>query len=100
MWCVPIRLIQTSSLGLDFCFPSLSGPEEDDSTPAAQMEVWEAEWGSDLPSVESQLGSHRGLHQTVEDFKSKIERAKSDEVQQWCDQTFRMNSRMSDINLN
>ncbi|KAM6910391.1 plectin isoform 2-T2 [Xenentodon cancila] len=46
-----------------------------------QHRIDEAEWGSDLPSVESQLGSHRGLHQTVEDFKSKIERAKSDETQ-------------------
>ncbi|KAK5617996.1 hypothetical protein CRENBAI_023629 [Crenichthys baileyi] len=46
-----------------------------------QRRIEKAEWGSDLPSVESQLGSHRGLHQTVEDFKSKIERAKSDEGQ-------------------
>ncbi|KAM4580210.1 plectin isoform 4-T4 [Odontesthes bonariensis] len=46
-----------------------------------QRRIDEAEWGSDLPSVETQLGSHRGLHQTVEDFKSKIERAKSDESQ-------------------
>lgn len=45
-----------------------------------QHRIDEAQWGSDLPSVESQLGSHRGLHQTVEDFKSKIERAKADEV--------------------
>ncbi|KAM9310111.1 plectin isoform 2-T2 [Pholidichthys leucotaenia] len=46
-----------------------------------QQRIDEAEWGSDLPSVESQLGSHRGLHQTIEDFKSKIERAKADENQ-------------------
>ncbi|KAM9852487.1 plectin-like [Aulostomus maculatus] len=46
-----------------------------------QRRLDEAEWGSDLPSVESQLGSHRGLHQTVEDFRSKIERAKADESQ-------------------
>ncbi|XP_037836259.1 plectin [Kryptolebias marmoratus] len=46
-----------------------------------QQRIDNAEWGSDLPSVESQLGSHRGLHQTIEDFKSKIERAKSDENQ-------------------
>ncbi|XP_055359436.1 plectin isoform X21 [Betta splendens] len=46
-----------------------------------QRRIDEAEWGSDLPSVESQLGSHRGLHQTVEDFRSKIERAKADENQ-------------------
>ncbi|XP_024917402.1 plectin isoform X7 [Cynoglossus semilaevis] len=46
-----------------------------------QLRIDEAQWGSDLPSVESQLGSHRGLHQTVEDFRSKIERAKADETQ-------------------
>lgn len=46
-----------------------------------QQRIDEAQWGSDLPNVESQLGSHRGLHQTVEDFRSKIERARADEVQ-------------------
>ncbi|XP_056901477.1 plectin-like isoform X38 [Takifugu flavidus] len=46
-----------------------------------QHRIDEAQWGSDLPSVESQLGSHRGLHHTVEDFRSKIERAKADETQ-------------------
>ena len=34
----------------------------------------------DLPSVEAQLGSHRGLHQSVEEFRAKIERARTDEV--------------------
>ncbi|XP_059195504.1 plectin-like [Centropristis striata] len=46
-----------------------------------QVRIDQAEWGTDLPTVESQLGSHRGLHQTVEDFKSKIERARADENQ-------------------
>ncbi|KAL0984683.1 hypothetical protein UPYG_G00145220 [Umbra pygmaea] len=46
-----------------------------------QRRIDEAEWGSDSSTVESQLGSHRGLHQTVEDFRAKIERAKSDESQ-------------------
>ncbi|XP_058503129.1 plectin isoform X26 [Solea solea] len=46
-----------------------------------QRRIDESQWGSDLPTVESQLGSHRGLHQTVEDFRSKIERAKADENQ-------------------
>ncbi|CAJ1061993.1 plectin isoform X13 [Xyrichtys novacula] len=46
-----------------------------------QQRLDKAEWGSDLPTVESHLGSHRGLHQTVEDFKSKIERARADESQ-------------------
>lgn len=45
-----------------------------------QQRIDDAPWGSDLPTVESQLGSHRGLHQTVEDFRSKIERARADEV--------------------
>ncbi|XP_070659174.1 plectin isoform X18 [Bos indicus] len=40
-----------------------------------------AEWGVDLPSVEAQLGSHRGLHQSVEEFRAKIERARTDEGQ-------------------
>ncbi|XP_039978369.1 plectin a isoform X3 [Xiphias gladius] len=46
-----------------------------------QRRVDEGEWGSDLPTVESQLGSHRGLHQSVEEFRSKIERAKADQSQ-------------------
>ncbi|XP_062291982.1 plectin a [Scomber scombrus] len=46
-----------------------------------QRRVDDGEWGSDLPNVESQLGSHRGLHQSVEDFRTKIERAKADESQ-------------------
>ncbi|XP_054874026.1 plectin a isoform X34 [Amphiprion ocellaris] len=46
-----------------------------------QRRVDDGEWGSDLPTVESQLGSHRGLHQSVEEFRSKIERAKADESQ-------------------
>lgn len=49
-----------------------------------QRRIDEAQWGSDLPSVESHLGSHRGLHQSVEDFRTKIERAKNDEVDPHC----------------
>uniref|UniRef100_A0A8C7SWM8 Plectin n=1 Tax=Oncorhynchus mykiss TaxID=8022 RepID=A0A8C7SWM8_ONCMY len=46
-----------------------------------QRRVDRGEWGSDLPTVESQLGSHRGLHQSVEEFHAKIGRAKADESQ-------------------
>ncbi|XP_047402397.1 plectin isoform X4 [Sciurus carolinensis] len=46
-----------------------------------QRRVDSAEWGVDLPSVEAQLGSHRGLHQSIEEFRAKIERARSDEGQ-------------------
>ncbi|XP_016136919.1 plectin-like [Sinocyclocheilus grahami] len=46
-----------------------------------QRRIDGAEWGEDLPSVESQLGSHRGLHQSIEEFKYKIDRARADENQ-------------------
>ncbi|XP_053101024.1 plectin isoform X6 [Hemicordylus capensis] len=46
-----------------------------------QRRLGAAEWGVDLPTVESQLGSHRGLHQSVEEFRAKIERARADEAQ-------------------
>ncbi|MBV99304.1 Plectin, partial [Eschrichtius robustus] len=45
-----------------------------------QRRLDSAEWGVDLPSVEAQLGSHRGLHQSVEEFRTKIERARTDEL--------------------
>uniref|UniRef100_A0A671MDZ5 Plectin n=1 Tax=Sinocyclocheilus anshuiensis TaxID=1608454 RepID=A0A671MDZ5_9TELE len=47
-----------------------------------QRRIDGAEWGEDLPSVESQLGSHRGLHQSIEEFKYKIDRARADELTQ------------------
>ncbi|XP_066235828.1 plectin isoform X18 [Saccopteryx leptura] len=46
-----------------------------------QRRVDSTEWGVDLPSVEAQLGSHRGLHQSIEEFRAKIERARTDEGQ-------------------
>uniref|UniRef100_A0A803TC99 SH3 domain-containing protein n=1 Tax=Anolis carolinensis TaxID=28377 RepID=A0A803TC99_ANOCA len=46
-----------------------------------QQRLGAAEWGVDLPTVDSQLGSHRGLHQSIEDFRPKIERARADEAQ-------------------
>ncbi|XP_041422648.1 plectin-like isoform X6 [Xenopus laevis] len=46
-----------------------------------QKRINTAEWGSDLPSVESQLGSHRGLHQSINDFRAKVERARAEEGQ-------------------
>ncbi|CDQ76857.1 unnamed protein product [Oncorhynchus mykiss] len=46
-----------------------------------QRWVDQGEWGSDLHTVESRLGSHRGLHQSVEEFHAKINKAKADESQ-------------------
>ncbi|XP_053736892.1 plectin isoform X3 [Synchiropus splendidus] len=87
-----VAIAQAHQMGSQQRPSSKSRPEMDDVTlryvqdllawvEENQHRIDEAEWGSDLPSVESHLGSHRGLHQTVEDFKSKIERAKADESQ-------------------
>ncbi|XP_064010405.1 plectin [Pogoniulus pusillus] len=46
-----------------------------------QQHLAAAEWGVDLPTVEAQLGSHRGLHQSIEEFRAKIDRARADEAQ-------------------
>ncbi|XP_055654367.1 plectin isoform X16 [Falco peregrinus] len=46
-----------------------------------QRRLAAAEWGVDLPTVESHLGSHRGLHHSIEEFRAKIERARADEAQ-------------------
>ncbi|TRY88248.1 hypothetical protein DNTS_022632, partial [Danionella cerebrum] len=81
---VPVQTIQQSSqkvrpeldeVTLRYVQDLLSWVEEN------QRRIEVAEWGQDLPSVESQLGSHRGLHQSIEEFKYKIDRARADENQ-------------------
>ncbi|NWW73893.1 PLEC protein, partial [Climacteris rufus] len=44
-----------------------------------QRRVATAEWGADLPTVETHLGAHRGLHRAIEEFRAKVERARADE---------------------
>ncbi|NXY66686.1 PLEC protein, partial [Callaeas wilsoni] len=39
-----------------------------------QRRVSAAEWGADLPTVETHLGAHRGLHRAIEEFRAKVER--------------------------
>ncbi|NXY39354.1 PLEC protein, partial [Pomatorhinus ruficollis] len=39
-----------------------------------QRRVATAEWGADLPTVETHLGAHRGLHRAIEEFRAKVER--------------------------
>ncbi|XP_039566789.1 plectin [Passer montanus] len=46
-----------------------------------QRRVAAAEWGADLPTVETHLGAHRGLHRAIEEFRAKVERARADETQ-------------------
>ncbi|KAB5579292.1 hypothetical protein PHYPO_G00193430 [Pangasianodon hypophthalmus] len=44
-----------------------------------QRRIHNSEWGADLPSIESHMGSHHRLHESIKDFKSNIERAWADE---------------------
>ncbi|NXS03142.1 PLEC protein, partial [Oxylabes madagascariensis] len=36
-----------------------------------QRRVSTAEWGADLPTVETHLGAHRGLHRAIEEFRTE-----------------------------
>ncbi|NXK02713.1 DYST protein, partial [Herpetotheres cachinnans] len=40
-----------------------------------------AEWGSDLPSVESHLENHKNVHKAIEEFESSLKEAKISEIQ-------------------
>ncbi|XDV50941.1 hypothetical protein PO909_019905 [Leuciscus waleckii] len=46
-----------------------------------QVQLDQAEWGSDLPSVESNLGNHKDFHKAIEDFQMSIKEAKMSESQ-------------------
>ena len=45
------------------------------------MQLDQAEWGSDLPSVESHLENHKNVHKAIEEFESSLKEAKISEVQ-------------------
>lgn len=45
------------------------------------MQLDRAEWGSDLPSVESHLENHKNVHKAIEEFESSLKEAKISEVQ-------------------
>ncbi|XP_048061846.1 dystonin isoform X4 [Megalobrama amblycephala] len=46
-----------------------------------QVQLDQAEWGSDLPSVESNLGNHKDFHKAIEEFQMSIKEAKMNEIQ-------------------
>ncbi|NXH26168.1 DYST protein, partial [Myiagra hebetior] len=46
-----------------------------------QVQLDRAEWGSDLPSVESHLENHKNVHKAIEEFESSLKEAKVSEIQ-------------------
>ncbi|XP_078255159.1 dystonin isoform X4 [Rhinoraja longicauda] len=46
-----------------------------------QVQLDRAEWGSDLPSIESHLENHKNVHRAIEDFESSIREARAAEGQ-------------------
>uniref|UniRef100_A0A8C1IXG1 Dystonin n=1 Tax=Cyprinus carpio TaxID=7962 RepID=A0A8C1IXG1_CYPCA len=46
-----------------------------------QVQLDQAEWGSDLQSVESNLGNHKDFHKAIEEFQMSIKEAKMSEIQ-------------------
>ncbi|RMC17468.1 hypothetical protein DUI87_06050 [Hirundo rustica rustica] len=44
-----------------------------------QVQLDRAEWGSDLPSVESHLENHKNVHKAIEEFESSLKEAKMSE---------------------
>ncbi|KAM6433056.1 dystonin isoform 2-T2 [Rhynochetos jubatus] len=46
-----------------------------------QVQLDRAEWGSDLPSVESHLENHKNVHKAIEEFEASLKEAKISEIQ-------------------
>ncbi|XP_059691825.1 dystonin isoform X3 [Gavia stellata] len=46
-----------------------------------QVQLDRAEWGSDLPSVQSHLENHKNVHKAIEEFESSLKEAKISEIQ-------------------
>ncbi|NWV18712.1 DYST protein, partial [Origma solitaria] len=46
-----------------------------------QVQLDRAEWGSDLPSVESHLENHKNVHKAIEEFECSLKEAKISEIQ-------------------
>ncbi|KAM6355833.1 dystonin-like [Podargus strigoides] len=46
-----------------------------------QVQLDRAEWGSDLPSVESHLANRKNVHKAIEKFESSLKEAKISEIQ-------------------
>lgn len=45
-----------------------------------QVQLDRAEWGSDLPGVESHIENHKNVHKAIEEFESSLKEAKISEV--------------------
>uniref|UniRef100_A0A4W5PI64 Dystonin n=1 Tax=Hucho hucho TaxID=62062 RepID=A0A4W5PI64_9TELE len=46
-----------------------------------QVQLDRGDWGSDLPSVETHLENHKGVHRAIEEFQMSLKEAKLSEIQ-------------------
>ncbi|XP_034538619.1 dystonin [Notolabrus celidotus] len=46
-----------------------------------QLQLDRSEWGSDLPSVETHLETHKSVHRAIEEFQMSLKEAKLSEIQ-------------------
>ncbi|XP_059422809.1 dystonin-like [Carassius carassius] len=53
-----------------------------------QVQLDQAEWGSDLSSVESNLGNHKDFHKAIEEFQMSIKEANMSEMTQPLKQSY------------
>lgn len=47
---------------------------------SVKVQLDQAEWGSDLPSVEMHLENHKSVHGAIEEFQMSLKEAKISEV--------------------
>ena len=45
-----------------------------------KVQVDRGEWGTDLPSVETQIENFKSVHEAIEEFQMSLKEAKSSEV--------------------
>lgn len=49
-----------------------------------KSQLGRSEWGNDLPSVETHMDNHSGVHRDIEEFQMSLKEAKLSEVSASC----------------
>ncbi|XP_030234357.1 dystonin isoform X13 [Gadus morhua] len=65
-----------------------------------QVQVDRGEWGTDLPSVETQIDDFKSVHQAIEEFQTSLKEAKHSEFQMTVPLKHRYSEKLSDLESN